>query len=626
MSSKITISHPSVAFSCNSLLTSSQYQKMITDARRRSMQYGLNACSDSKIEHLIDTVRLAKDNHILMNAAKPVLQQLSERWGIQRSDSLLILANSDSTVLSVEGDPGYERQQELQDLIPGVCWSEEMRGTNALGTALATAKPMLINRGEHFLERLGEYSCSSVLLNDPQGQVCGALSLARKGSLAASKDSVLLLAMTASYIDRRLFISSQFQDITLAFHTNKNHLDSPWQGLLSVSLDGLIVAANDSACELLNQPRQTLLGQYCEVFLGKHNPFLKQLTTGLAGHLNTERGQFFYKILQVPQPENISAERAALPTKKPPKSGVEQWAGNNSGFSKQLLLALRGFNNELPILLLGETGTGKEVIAQALHNSSNRANQPFIAVNCAAIPEGLIESELFGYSDGAFTGAKRGGMLGRLQQAHGGTLFLDEVGDMPLALQARLLRVLQERKVAPLGAGVERELDIGLICATHRDLNQLISQQQFREDLFYRINGLALTLPALRDREDLPELCQKLLQQLSDQPLQLTPDLTELLSRYCWPGNIRQLQMLLRTLVALREPGQWMLAVDDLPASLAEQLQVPASSANGHCIRSNEDELIRSALAKKQGNVAAAARELGISRATLYRKLKQLEV
>jgi transcriptional regulator of acetoin/glycerol metabolism len=134
-----------------------------------------------------------------------------------------------------------------------------MRGTNALGTALATAKPMLINRGEHFLERLGEYSCSSVLLNDPQGQVCGALSLARKGSLAASKDSVLLLAMTASYIDRRLFISSQFQDITLAFHTNKNHLDSPWQGLLSVSLDGLIVAANDSACELLNQPRQTLL-------------------------------------------------------------------------------------------------------------------------------------------------------------------------------------------------------------------------------------------------------------------------------------------------------------------------------------------------------------------------------
>ena len=626
MSSKISISHPNTPFSYNGLLTSNQYQKLIADARQRSMQYGLNASSDSQIEHLIDTVRLTKDNRILMNAAKPVLQQLSEQWGIQQSDSLLILANADATVLCVEGDPEYERQQELQDLIPGVCWSEEMRGTNAVGTALATAQPMLINSGEHFLERLDNYSCSSVLLNDPQGQICGALSLARKGPIAASKDGLLLLAMTASYIDRRLFISSQSRDITLAFHLNRHYLDSPWQGLLSVSLEGLIVAANDSACELLNQPRHVLLGQHCETILGDRSPVLKHLTKGLAGRLNTGKGSFFYKILQVPQSENISAERAALPAKKSPKSGVEQWAGDNPEFSKQLLLAQRGFNNELPILLLGETGTGKEVIAQALHNSSNRAGQPFIAVNCAAIPEGLIESELFGYSDGAFTGAKRGGMLGRLQQAHGGTLFLDEVGDMPLALQARLLRVLQERKVAPLGAGVERELDIGLICATHRDLNHLVSQQQFREDLFYRINGLALTLPALRHRKDLPELCQKLLQQLSDQPLQLTPDLTELLSRYCWPGNIRQLQMLLRTLVALREPGQWLLGIDDLPASLAEQLQVSTSSANGHCIRSNEDELIRSALAKQQGNVTAAARELGISRATLYRKLKQLEV
>ena len=179
------------------MLFRSQYQKLIADARQRSMQYGLNASSDSQIEHLIDTVRLTKDNRILMNAAKPVLQQLSEQWGIQRSDSLLILANADATVLCVEGDPEYERQQELQDLIPGVCWSEEMRGTNAVGTALATAQPMLINSGEHFLERLDNYSCSSVLLNDPQGQICGALSLARKGPIAASKDGLLLLAMTS---------------------------------------------------------------------------------------------------------------------------------------------------------------------------------------------------------------------------------------------------------------------------------------------------------------------------------------------------------------------------------------------------------------------------------------------
>lgn len=626
MSSKLSISHTRAPFSCNGLLTASQYQQLIDDARQRSMQYGLNASADSQIEHLIDTVRLTKDNRMLINAATPVIQQLSEQWGVQRSESLIILANADATVLSVEGDPEYERQQELQDLIPGVCWSEEMRGTNALGTALATAKPILINSGEHFLERLGDYSCSSVLLNNPQGEICGALSLARKGPVAASKDSLLLLAMTASYIDRRLFTSSQSQNIVLAFHVKKHSLDSPWQGLLSVSLDGFIVAVNDSACELLGRPRQALIGQHCEALLAGPSPVFRYLTKGLAGRLSTGKGSFFYKVLQAPQSKSISAERAELSTKKLAKPSLEELAGNNPEFRQQLLLAQRGFNNELPILLLGETGTGKEVIARTLHEGSNRAHQPFIAVNCAAIPEGLIESELFGYGDGAFTGAKRGGMIGRLQQAHGGTLFLDEVGDMPLALQARLLRVLQERKVAPLGAGVERELDIGLICATHRNLNQLISQQQFREDLFYRINGLALTLPPLRNRKDLPELCQKLLQQLSEEPLQLAPDLSQLLSRYYWPGNIRQLHMLLHTLVALREPDRWLLDIEDLPASLIEQLQMPDSSSNGHCIRSNEHDLIRSALAKKQGNVAAAARELGISRATLYRKLKQLEV
>lgn len=628
MSSKTAVLSFGSSPNGNGFLTTYQYQKLITEAHQRSMQYGLNASSDSQIEHVIDTIQLTKDNSTLMNAANPVLHQLSEQWGIQQNNSLLILANADATVLNVEGDPEYERQQELRDLIPGVCWSEEQRGTNALGTALVTEKSILINSGDHFLERLGDYSCSSVLLNNPQGNICGVLSLARKGSDAVSKDGLLLLAMTASYIDRRLFMSSQPNDITLAFHTNQYYLDSPWQGLLSVSTEGFIVALNDSAYKLLDQPRQALLGQHSESFFGGHSPVLKRLTKGLTGCLNTKKGRFFYKILQVPQLHTVSKEHAEpkIHSKIVSKKTIEQWSGNNIDFGKQLLLAQRGFANDLPILLFGETGTGKEVIARALHNNSDRAGKPFIAVNCAAIPEGLIESELFGYGEGAFTGAKRGGAQGRLQQAHGGTLLLDEIGDMPLALQARLLRVLQERKVAPLGASVEYDLDIGLICATHRDLNQLMSQQQFREDLFYRINGLTLTLPALRERQDFSELCYKILQKLSEEPLQLAPELSELLRSYHWPGNIRQLHMLLHTLVALREPGQWLLRTEDLPACFSEQLQAPASSVRCHSIRKNEHDLIRSAIANKQGNIAAAARELGISRATLYRKLKELEV
>jgi len=244
-------------------------------------------------------------------------------------------------------------------------------------------------------------------------------------------------------------------------------------------------------------------------------------------------------------------------------------------------------------------------------------------VNCAAIPEGLIESELFGYREGAFTGSRRGGMIGRLQQAHGGTLFLDEIGDMPLALQARLLRVLQDRKVAPLGAGEEQDIDIALICATHRDLKQQVADKQFREDLFYRVNGISVMLPALREREDFDALLEVLLAKLGSPGVALAEDLRQLLAGYHWPGNIRQLEMVLRTALAMREEGEAALSLEHLPDSMLDDLNASERPATGS-IRENQLELIRQALDSHQGNVSAAADALGISRATLYRKLKQL--
>jgi len=274
------------------------------------------------------------------------------------------------------------------------------------------------------------------------------------------------------------------------------------------------------------------------------------------------------------------------------------------------------------VLLLGETGTGKEVVARALHQASPRADKPFVAVNCAAIPEGLIESELFGYREGAFTGSRRGGMVGRLMQANGGTLFLDEIGDMPLALQARLLRVLQERRVAPLGAADEQDIDVALICATHRDLKRLVHEQHFREDLYYRVNGVSLRLPALRERDDLASLVQGLLDKAGAKGVSLDPALAALLQGFDWPGNIRQLEMVVRTALAMREDGEQQLTLEHLTDCLLDELASGAAPSGS--LRDNELELIREALARHQGNVSAAAEALGISRATLYRKLKQL--
>ncbi|NPY05902.1 sigma-54-dependent Fis family transcriptional regulator, partial [Pseudomonas aeruginosa] len=232
--------------------------------------------------------------------------------------------------------------------------------------------------------------------------------------------------------------------------------------------------------------------------------------------------------------------------------------------------ALKVYARDVPLLLNGETGSGKEAFAKAVHLAGPRAEQAFVALNCAAIPETLIESELFGYRGGSFTGARKEGMRGKLQQADGGTLFLDEIGDMPLALQTRLLRVLEERRVVPLG-GEPEDVDVRLISATHRDLAELVADGRFREDLYYRLNGMVVSLPPLRERSDREELLDYLLaEEARGQRIQLDGEVRQGLLAYRWPGNVRQMRTVLRTLVALCEDGR--VGLRDLPADIRQAL------------------------------------------------------
>lgn len=236
-------------------------------------------------------------------------------------------------------------------------------------------------------------------------------------------------------------------------------------------------------------------------------------------------------------------------------------------------------DRDIPIMVLGETGTGKDLLAKAIHQDSARAKRAFVAINCASIPEALIESELFGYEEGAFTGAKRRGAPGKIQMAHGGTLFLDEIGDMPSQLQARLLRVLQERRVTPLGSGKDYEVDVMLICATNRNLKALMAQGQFRQDLYYRLNGLVVRLPALRERSDFAVVAQKILLSLSgaNQPVRLSKEVMDLFLRYRWPGNLRQLNNLLRTACVMVGAGG-TVRMEHLPDDFLEEVQEAQSS------------------------------------------------
>ena len=590
---------------------------------RRSLGHGLSCLGSDEVELGVRQrlQELLDGNRLLIDAATPEMEYLVARQG---NSGMIILGDAQANILAIGGQTTELNQAGLRDLHPGSCWSESSRGTNAIGTAVVEGRPTLINCGEHYLDRLSPFSCTSVPLRDPQGHVIGVLDLTREGIMAQPQDNLSTLIMAASNIESRMFGLCYPDQLVLSFHNRAQYLGSAWHGLLALSLDGEVLAANERACELLQLARPALLGRRCSELMGERtSAFLTRLWSDRVNSVQTAKGEFFFRAVHLPQRAAMSTPRTlgkALPAPKPAQ--LETLAGSDARLARALRMACRGLNNDLPVLLLGETGTGKEVVARALHQSSPRADKPFVAVNCAAIPEGLIESELFGYREGAFTGSRRGGMVGRLMQAHGGTLFLDEIGDLPLALQARLLRVLQERRVAPLGGGDEQDIDVAVICATHRDLKRLVLDQHFREDLYYRINGVSVQLPALRDRDDLSEVIDSLLGKFGAEGVALDKGLRELLGNFDWPGNIRQLEMVLRSALAMREPGEQVLSLEHLTDCLLDELT--ASTQQTGSIRENEVELIRGALARHQGNVSAAADALGISRATLYRKLKQL--
>jgi transcriptional regulator of acetoin/glycerol metabolism len=364
--------------------------------------------------------------------------------------------------------------------------------------------------------------------------------------------------------------------------------------------------------------------------------------------------------------------QAAAGRMRPDYLAIDDLCGTDARMRELLARGKRFVDRGLPILILGETGTGKEFLARALHEYSERRTQAFVAINTASLPEHLVESELFGYQRGAFSGALPGGMKGKLQQADGGTLFLDEIGDMPLALQTRLLRVLSEREVTPLGATRPVPVDVQLICATHQDLPSAVAQGTFREDLYYRIAVGVLTLPTLRDRDDKAELIARMLcdewpgVHVEEALERVSPQAMTCLLSHAWPGNLRQMRAALRYACAVMNGN--VLRASDLPPELtgpsaslsasssslsllsSRRDEAPrmsaastvdatrADSVNASCDdtfadasapaspRTQERERILQALAQHRWNISAAARSLGVCRASLYRKLKQLSI
>lgn len=425
-------------------------------------------------------------------------------------------------------------------------------------------------------------------------------------------------------------------------------------GVVAVDMSERIEILNPAMERLLERPASDLVGRK----LSEVAPELSLLRTlrepraeidelqklgtraVLASRLPiTEQGAQTGAVLTCQDPESIQrVDRDLRARRHKPAVGVRyrlsDLVGTSAGIVHARLLAAQYARSDATVLIVGESGTGKELLAQGIHAASKRSKQPFIAVNCAAFPESLLESELFGYEEGAFTGARRGGKLGLFEAAHTGTIFLDEIGEMPVSLQTRLLRVLQEREILRIGAIEPTRVDVRVIAATHRDLTQRIATGDFRRDLYYRLNILRLELPGLRHRrQDLPELVAHLTQKISaragtsvarDQRVQ---KLLDAAWNYEWPGNVRELENLIERIAMLENPADATLADVQLRELIPEIFSdgspgEPAASIAIHREES-ETQLIRRALDECGGSYAAASKRLGISRTTLWRKLKR---
>jgi len=577
-------------------------------------------------------LRLALERHQDFVAhAQPVMEYLYAQ--VQASHSMVVLADNRGLLVHALGDSDFLGKAERVALAPGASWHEQHRGTNAIGTALAEAAAVEIHGAEHFLERNAFLTCAAAPILDPAGQLLGVLDIS--GDHRSHHPHTQGLVRTAAQmIENRLLLSRHRRGILLHLHPRAEGIGTVAEGVIALSEDGWIVGANRAALSLLGlqapdlgaTPLSRVLDTRLEDLLDNSRRHSAQPLL-----LNTRKGDRLFVQIQAGQPA-ISARPVPPPAQQPPRDALAALDTGDEKLKAALDKARKVAGKPIPLLLHGESGVGKELLAQAIHRSGPRREAPFVAVNCAALPENLIEAELFGYAPGAFTGARKEGCPGRLREAHGGTLFLDEIGDMPLALQSRLLRVLQERTVTPLGGGKPVAVDFALICATHRPLRQEVEAGRFRADLYYRLNGLTLTLPALRERSDFAALVARLLRELApDRHLALAPAVARAFADYPWPGNLRQLANALRTATALLDEDEEVIDWPHLPDDLADDLRcrpTPAATAPPEApdnLRQASHQAIQRAVELSRGNMSEAARRLGISRNTLYRKLKEAE-
>lgn len=558
---------------------------------------------------------------------------------------LLTLCDSKGRIIFLGGDRHIKRQAESINFVLGSNWSEEAIGTNAIGTSLKTGYPVQIFAAEHFCEGIHDWVCSSSPIRDPlTKKLLGVIDVT--GFWKEAQAHTLGMTMMASkVIETKLNTLTVLTRSQLTANYSSIVLRYPQSGVVILDSDFNPVVANSNARSFVKQAT----GKDLEA-LWTERKFYTQLTL----HHNSEQAKDEYEVfieqLGIPvliQEIQLVNKRIGFvlifqsSDRKPtPKCSIQTAPWNKIvGRSSQLLAAITKCNlvaqTNVPVLLVGESGTGKELFAKAIHQINDKRKGPFVAINCGAVPKELLASELFGYDPGTFTGAVKGGRKGKFEEAHQGTLFLDEIGEMPMGFQVHLLRILQEHEVVRLGGSAPIPIDVKIIAATHRNLDQLVQDGVFRSDCYYRLQVVSINIPPLRDRQDdIPFLIDHFLEHFAQKynkpHLNLDQPVRDFLTHvYPWPGNVRELQNILEH--ALIFCPNSIITIDDLPFniqklalnhSLLDSAKIPMTNAK-NLTTSLKKEALLSLLHKTGGNLSEAARELGVARTTLYRHLEK---
>lgn len=533
-------------------------------------------------------------NEALLAAARPVFQHM---FAVLRGKNyLLVLSDQEGYIIETFGDPTIVQKAKKQiSLTIGANWQESQKGTNGVGTVLIEQKPISIPGWTHYAQPVSFLDCWAAPIRRADGGLAGVLNIS--GEVGLKHERMIEITTTGAAMIEHTLIMSELRE-------KFNHCLADFNNF-SKMISGNVVDINTNLMKIHASTWKFNADANCRDLIGKN------IDDVLPGR----------------------QECIVIDSINNKPAGANEWYGCSRKIRDVFNIAMRAAKVDSTVLIQGESGTGKEIVARSIHKNSSRSEKPFITLNCAAIPDSLVESELFGYADGAFTGAKKGGQAGKFEMANGGTIFLDEIGDMPINMQATLLRVLQQKEVYRIGDGTRREINVRIIAATNQDLKQLINQGKFRLDLYYRLDVIHIAVPPLRERiEDLldlvPHFVAKFCAKHGLPTLEVNPELYQYLSSYPWPGNVRQLENCVESMIALSN-GASILTVKDLPPEYAGDVQDKGTNENG--VLSSQTTTMERAtiiriLREADGNIAEAARKLGIGRTTLYRKLVKLSI